>query len=292
MIETYKNRYALLAINEKYIFWNVLLFGLTALFGGINFLFTDSESSFFVEFFWLNSSFTELLYKPWTLFTYGFLHYNFFWHLLGNMIGLYFFGHIFITFYNKRQFQNFYWVSAIAAGLFFMIAYAVFPTLQNKPAVLVGSSGAVFSILFAATAKSPTYIFNLFGVLRIPLWVLSALYTIMFISSIPVAPGGQFAHLGGALFGYVASKQLDKGVNLCRWFEVIVDYLSDVFTKKSKMKVVHKSSSKRNKTYTNEQAKTLEKQKKLDDILDKISKSGYESLTKSERNFLTKASED
>ena len=291
MITNYKQRYALLAIHEKYIFWNVFFFAISAISMAIFGLF-NIRLSLFRDLFWLSNSFSEFPFKPWTLFTYAFLHSGF-WHLISNMIGFYFFGRIFLTFYNDRQFQNIYWVGAIYAGLIFIIAYAVFPMFNNVNAVLVGSSGAMFAILFAATAKSPHYVLNLFGVLRLKLWVLSAVYTIFFLVSIdsPNA-GGQFAHLGGALFGYIASKQLDKGNNICRWFELVVDYFSGLFTKKSKLKVVHKSSSKPKRTYTNNESKTTEKQQKIDAILDKISKSGYQSLTKAERNFLAKASEE
>ena len=291
MIETYKQRYTLLAMHEKYIFWNVLFFGISVLITRLGKLFI-TNITFFKDYFFLSNSFTELIFKPWTIFTYAFLHGGF-WHLISNMIGLYFFGRIFSTFYNSRQFQNFYWVSAIVAGLTFMLAYVIFPIFKGSSIPLVGASGAVFAILFAATAKSPNYVLNLFGVLRLKLWVLSAIYTVFFLFSLDSNnAGGQFAHLGGALFGYIASKQLDKGNNICRWFELIVDYFNGLFTKKGKMKVVHKTNTKHKRTYTNQEAKAVEKQKKLDAILDKISKSGYNSLTKAERDFLTKTSEE
>ncbi|WP_047546535.1 rhomboid family intramembrane serine protease [Psychroserpens sp. Hel_I_66] len=290
LVKEFKNRYKLSAINEKYIFINVIVFGVIALIGAIYFLGTKGSFNVFVaDYFALPSNFKEMIFKPWTFFTYFFLHFGFM-HLFGNMLGLYFFGRVFLTFFNVRQFVAYYILGGLFAGLIFAISYNLFPALKGTDSYLVGASASVFSILFGATAKSPSYTFNLFGVLRIPLWVIAGLYTLLFISSIPMNnTGGELAHLGGAFFGYFMTWQLEKGKDWSIGFQDLLDRITGLFKTKSSLKTVHKSKKRTYAGHDKKEFNEFNSQKKIDIILDKISKSGYESLTKEEKAFLFKA---
>ncbi|MEP5338604.1 MAG: rhomboid family intramembrane serine protease [Algibacter sp.] len=285
-----KFKYNQAQISEKLIFVNVGIFAILSIITTVCYLLTDSHIEFFKDNLALPANLKSLLFKPWTLITFFFTHFHF-WHLLGNMIALYFFGRFFSTFFNARLFLNYFILGGLFSGLIFVVSYNVFPALIGANTSLVGASGAVFAILFGATAKAPNYIFNFFGVLRIPLWVLSSLYTIMFISSIPYAnAGGELAHLGGAFLGYFYTKQLDSGKNIGAFLERIMEAVRNMFkaAKKGPLKTVHKNKSKVG-GYTKSDFKKFNNQKRIDVILDKISKSGYDSLTADEKELLFRA---
>ncbi|HOY41662.1 MAG TPA: rhomboid family intramembrane serine protease, partial [Chitinophagales bacterium] len=109
--------------------------------------------------------------------------------------------------------------------------------------------------------------------------------------------GGHIAHLGGALFGFIFIKQLQNGMDFSKPFYAVTDFFSNLFKKKSKLKVEYKkeyvyTSEKTTKTNTAQQKETASKQEKLDAILDKINRSSYESLSKEEKEFLFKISQE
>lgn len=290
LISDLKYKYNLAPIHEKIIFVNIGVFAIVALVNTIYFLATKSHFLFFNNYLTLPENLTELIYKPWTFLTYAFMH-NGFWHLLGNMIALYFFGRIFLTFYSVKQFVNYYFVGGLVGGLVFVVSYNVLPALVDQSAILLGASASVFSVLVGATTKSPNYVLNLFGVFQLKLWVLTVLYLISFIALIPYAnAGGELAHLGGAVFGYIYTKQLEKGNDIGAWFSKLVSSVSNAFksTNKGNLKTVYKDKTKVG-GYTKGEFNAFNNQKKIDVILDKISKSGYESLSDKEKEFLFKA---
>ena len=290
MWDELKKKYNQVSIHEKFMFINVGIFAIISLTVTLIYLISSNRIEFFDDYFALPANLKQLLFKPWTLFTYFFIHADFL-HLLWNMVALYFFGRIFISFLGSRLFVNYYILGGLFAGLVFVLSYNVFPALIKSNSILLGSSGAVFAILFGVTAKVPNYIFNLFGIVRIPLWVISTLYTILFISSIPYAnAGGELAHLGGAFLGFLYTKQLDKGKDIGRVFESMTNTISNWFKKSKKrpLKTVHKNKSKVG-GYTKADFNEFNNQKKIDIILDKISKSGYESLTAEEKELLFRA---
>ncbi len=277
-------------IYEKYILYNSLVFGFVAIANAIYHLMTKKYLTFFYDYLALHEDIIEFITKLWTIFSYAFLHFEF-RHFLFNMIALYFFGRLFMVFFNAKQFIKHYVLGGIFAGLIFVFSYNIFPALIEKDAILIGASASVFSILFGATAMSPNYNFNLLGILQIPLWVISSLYTLLFISSIPyINTGGELAHLGGAFFGYIYTLRLRKGKDIGLGFERIMDSITDWFKSSNSLKTVHRASKqKRYANKTKEEFNTFNTQKKIDLILEKISKSGYESLTKEEKEFLFRA---
>ena len=259
-------------IVEKIIYVNVLLFLFTALF-----------SSFFIEYFTLPTNLNAFISKPWTLITHAFIHERLF-HVLSNLLVLYYIGNLFLNFHTSKQFLNFYFLGIIVGGATFLGYYYI----ANKTgSSLGGASAAVSTIFIAIATKIPRYALRLRFIGSVELWVLAAIWVSMSILQL-ASPnnGGAIAHLGGALFGFVYASQLAKGNDIGKWFENLIGYFSTLFKSKkgSNLKTVHRSKNKKSNNNV-----TVTKQRKIDAILDKIGKSGYESLTKEEKDFLFRA---
>ena len=267
-----KHAYNKANIVEKIIYINVIFFLFTALF-----------SSFFIEYFALPANFNAFISKPWTLLSHAFIHERLF-HILSNLLVLYYIGNLFLNFHTTKQFLNFYFLGIIVGGATFL-GYYYFTNTIGSP--LGGASAAVSTIFIAIATKIPRYALRLRFVGSVELWVLAAIWVSMSILQL-ASPnkGGAIAHLGGAFFGFVYASQLAKGNDIGKWFESLVGYFSNLFKSKksSNLKTVHRSKSKKTNSTT-----SLTKQKKIDLILDKISKSGYDSLTKEEKDFLFRA---
>ncbi|AUC80877.1 rhomboid family intramembrane serine protease [Lacinutrix sp. Bg11-31] len=290
LLSDLKYKYNLASVHEKIIFVNIGVFAVVALLNTVYFLATKSHLLLFQDYLALPEDLNQLIFKPWTFLTYAFMHTSF-WHLLGNMIALYYFGRIFLTFFSVKQLINYYFVGGLVGGLVFVVSYNLLPALVDESAILLGASASVFSVLVGATTKSPNYVLNLFGVFQLKLWVLTVLYLISFIALIPYAnAGGELSHLGGAVFGYIYTKQLVKGNDIGKGFERLLVTITSWFKprKKGNLKTVYKDKSKVG-GYTKGEFSEFNNQKKIDVILDKISKSGYESLSAAEKEYLFKA---
>jgi membrane associated rhomboid family serine protease len=237
-----------------------------------------------VQWFALPTNFDSFLTKPWTLISYAFIHERLF-HILSNLLVLYYIGNLFLDFYTKKQFLNFYFLGIIVGAISFLVNYYI-TTKSGAP--LGGASAAVTTIFVAIATKLPRYSLQLRFIGSVELWVLAAIWVVLSILQLATIDNGSgIAHLSGAIFGFVYSKQLEKGNDIGKWLATIVNFFSNLFTPKkntSNLKTVYKSKS---ATKTEEVSKT--KQRKIDDILDKISKSGYESLSKEEKDFLFRA---
>ena len=270
-IDDIKHAYNKANVVEKIIYINVFLFLITVLF-----------TKFIIEWFALPSSIDSFLVKPWTLITYAFLHERLF-HILSNLLVLYYIGNLFLNFYTKKQFLNFYFLGIIVGAFTFLVNYYI---TDKTGAPLGGASAAVTTIFVAIATKIPQYALRLRFIGSVELWVLAAIWVVLSILQLANADnGGAIAHLGGAVFGFVYSKQLKQGNDIGKWFESSIDFFTNLFKQKnSNLKTVYKSKRKVSK---NEVSKT--KQRKIDDILDKIGKSGYENLTQEEKDFLFRA---
>jgi membrane associated rhomboid family serine protease len=269
LLNDIKQAYNNANVVEKIIYVNVVLF-----------LFTVIFHSFTIEYFALPANLSEFLHKPWTLISYAFIHERLF-HILSNLLVLYYIGQLFLDFYTKKQFLNCYFLGIVVGGISFILFY-YFSNKIGEP--LGGASAAVSTIFVAIATKIPRYALRLRFIGSVELWVLAAIWVGLSVLQLANPNnGGAIAHLGGALVGFFYAKQLDKGYDLGKWFEVIIDYFSTIFNKrtKSSLKTVYKS-----KTKTNPSTIEKSKQRKIDDILEKISKSGYDSLTKEEKDFL------
>jgi len=268
-----KQAYHKANIVEKIIYINVFLFLITVLL-----------NKYIIGWFALPSNLDSFLVKPWTLVSYAFIHQNLF-HILSNLLVLYYIGNLFLDFYTKKQFLNFYLLGGIFGGIVFLGYYYFIAKTVALP--LAGASAAVTTIFIAIATKIPRYSLQLRFIGSVELWVLAAIWVVLSILQIANPDkGSAIAHLSGAIFGYIYAKQLSKGNDIGSWFEQLLNYFTNLLKPKNKspFKAVYKTKK---RTSTNKVSKT--KQRKIDDILDKISKSGYESLTKEEKDFLFRA---
>ncbi len=289
-----KSRYSRLNVAEKLIAINVLIFLVVFISGTIGFLLQTPESPL-VEWFAFPKDLNEFLFKPWTLITYAFFHGGL-WHLLGNMLILYYASQYFLHYFSQKRLLNYYFLGAISGALVFMLSYNVFPAFQGTGrSTLIGASAAVMSVLVGVAAHVPDLRIRMMFIGSIKFWWIAAFLVVLDVIQIPFGnPGGHLAHLGGALLGYVYTKQLAKGKDIGSGFEKFADWVAGLFSsqpksKKSPLKTVHKNKS---KAYSTTPKEKDAKQKEIDIILDKISKSGYDSLSKAEKDHLFNAGKD
>jgi membrane associated rhomboid family serine protease len=276
-IEDIKQKYQTSNIAEKLIFINIFVFIFTFVLNTFSALF-KTGGNFVIDWFALSPHFNELLFKPWTIITYGFLHSGFF-HILFNLIFLYYIGNLFLNFFNKKQFLTYYFLGIVFGGFIYILSYNFFPLLKGSETLLVGASAGVTAILVGLATHIPHYAlrFQFFG--NIKLMYIAMGFVVLDLIQIPDGnAGGHLAHLGGALIGYLLSRYFNKGKDIILSFE-------NLFQKKEKpLKTVYKNKQTSRKKTTNPK----DHQAKIDRILDKISKSGYDTLTKDEKDFLFK----
>ncbi len=238
--------------------------------------------------FELSSVFGTYLTSPWTIITYAFVHYDFI-HLGLNMLWLYFIARMFLNLFSPKMALNIYFLGAIMGGVFYLLFYGFLPKSQMG-APLVGASASIRALLIFLCAYMPKQEVRVFT-FNLKLWYIgAAIAAIDVLNLFGANGGGSLAHLGGVALGYVYAKQLTKGQDIGKGFEGIADRLASLFTfkKKSPLKTVHKNKSKVG-GYAKADFDQFSNQKKIDIILDKIGKSGYESLTSEEKELLFRA---
>ena len=275
-------------VTTRLIFWNVALFAVPYIVFGILSLFGSDVP--WLQYVSLSSDPADLLWKPWSLISYAFFHGGIF-HILFNLIMLNFTGRLFLTFFTQKQLLSLYFVSAMFAGLIYIISYLFIPALQDVRSTLVGASGAVMAILFATAAYSPMMELRLLIFGNVKLWHVAVVLLIIDLVQLPMTnTGGHLAHLGGALFGYLYIVQLKKGNDIAGWFGKIVDSVAELTGKKKQpFRKVHKNVTVRPTPPVSRIVTKDKVQQQIDEILDKISKSGYDSLTTEEKEFLFRA---
>ncbi len=247
---------------------------------------------YFSRWFVLSDDLNYLLYRPWTLISYGFLHFDFF-HILFNMLWLYWFGQFVLNLFTGKRLLTVYLLGALFGGLLFVLSYNWFPVFEENRGYLIGASGAVTAIMVFIATYTPNTQFRIFT-FTIKLWQIALFLFLMDLIRIPTSgnAGGLLAHVGGGIFGYIYAIQLAKGNDIGKWFENIMDWITNFFkprTKKPFTKVHRTAQAAPNRSKKDIKS---DRQKKIDAILDKISKSGYESLTKAEKDFLFKAGKE
>ena len=252
------------------------------------FFFKLSPASF-VSWLVLPTSFVDIILQPWSIITYAFLHAGF-WHLFWNMYLLYWFGTYVFNLFTAKRFLTIYLLGGICGGLLYVLSYNLFPVFSNINSNLMGASAAVLAIVIFIATYTPNTIVRVF-MFKVKLWKIGFTMVLLDLLQLPSSDnaGGLIAHIGGALFGYVYAIQLKKGNDIGIWFENFIDLVINLFKPRHKkpFKKVHRTKqavAKQTKKKTHN-----EHQAKIDDILDKIGKSGYDSLTKSEKDFLFKA---
>ena len=237
---------------------------------------------------WVGTSTTpsEWITRPWTLLTYSVTHIRF-GHVLWNLLTLYWFGRIFSLFMPGDKILWLYIAGGIYAGLFFAISTLV-PGLYPMSIALIGASGSIMAIVVATAMLSPDYQLNLILIGPVKLkFVALGIFVMSTLIDFNQNLGGKMAHLGGAVFGYLYITSLRKGLDLTSPFRKAWDFLVAVTKRnQNKMKVVYKSDQRKSRTTSKN--KDVD-QSKIDSILDKINASGYDSLSKEEKDILFNA---
>jgi membrane associated rhomboid family serine protease len=230
--------------------------------------------------------------RPWTILSYMFLHIEF-WHLLFNMLWLFWFGKIFLEFLPSRKLVLVYFTGGIAGGLLYVLAFNSFPVFARMLPLsfALGASASVMAIVTAASFYVPAYAIQLIFIGRIRIVYLAIILFVFDFFMIPTGnPGGHLAHIGGALFGFIYAQYLrSSGKPVPGKSRFSFSSLSNLFRKKSS----HAAGQDRSERPLSDEEYNLrkkEKQQKIDEILEKISKGGYESLTREEKEFLFRSS--
>lgn len=293
--EEIKHQWKYGGMHTKLIGINIAVFLLINVLLSVGALLTTSGNpmSFFVDYiFMLRGDFYGIVTRPWGLVTSIFAHYDLL-HLLFNMVFLYFISRFFLMYFSNKRMLYTYILGGIAGGLLQIIAYSVFPALQNTTTYVVGASGAVNAVFMAAAFYRPMAEVHLFGIVRIRMIYIALIF--FFMDLIQMGSTGSnvahFAHLGGAIFGFLSIRNIDSKSNIINFVQRKIENFS--FKRKPKMKSYaggkkHSSAKPNAKAQSDEEFNFQKKkrQEEIDKILEKISKSGYDSLTKREKAIL------
>lgn len=268
----------------------------------VKIIFTLSQSSniyaWIVDMLQLPASPQEFIRKPWTLITYFFTHEDIF-HILFNMLFFYWFGRLIDEYLGAKRVVALYFLGGITGGLIYMLIYNLLPFFQSQveSSTMLGASAAAFSVAVGASTLLPNYTFNLIFLGPIRIKFIALFYIILSLAQ-TVGPnaGGNLAHLGGALVGYIFIKLLQNGTDLGKPIYALMNGWSGLFRRRPSMQVTYREKQVYRSTSvysSSTSSSTIEMpdQHEIDTILDKISKSGYESLTKEEKQKLFKASQ-
>jgi len=278
LIDRLKYNFINLDILQKIIIIMIIFFVFPYLINTIIFLFNLSEFSV-INLFDVSPNLIDLLYKPWSLITYGFFHSDL-WHLTGNMLILYLSGSVVLNLFGSERLIKVFVLGILYGSLAYLISYNLFPAFNNIKSSMIGSSAGVMAVFIFLASYSPNYSFRILT-FNIKIIYIASFLVLLDVIQIPSGnSGGHIAHLGGAFLGYFYHKKMIQGDDYGNW---IINLYNFIFKRKIKFKkrnFVKKSTLSRKDTVV---------QKKIDLILDKISKSGYDSLTKKEKETLFKA---
>ncbi|MBN1926209.1 MAG: rhomboid family intramembrane serine protease [Prolixibacteraceae bacterium] len=284
-----KNTFKHGSVVTRLIYLNLAVFLLIRLIYVFFFLFKKDPG--LLEWLALPSDIGLLIYRPWTLVTYMFLHYDFI-HILFNLLWLYWFGKMFLMYFDEKKLLGLYFLGGLAGGILYVAAYNLLPVFTES-SILLGASASIIAIVIATAVYAPNYSINLFlissifGPIKL-IWIAIISVIIYVLGITGSNAGGNIAHLGGAIWGFVYMLQLKKGKDLTSGFNKFLFNLGEYFKPKKRMRVTHRGNSTQRMTdWEYNKKKNIEKES-INDILDKIGKSGYDSLTKREKEILFK----
>ncbi len=270
----------------KLIFVNTGVFIFFGLFYLLSFLIQNNSAyQFLLMKLEMPASVNTLLHQSWSIFSYMFLHTGLF-HFVFNMLWLYWFGEIFVLYLGDKKILPLYLLGGLAGAAIYLLAYNLLPVFKPNVNVsfMLGASASIFAIVFAAATLAPDYEIKLtiFGIIRIKYIAVFSL--LLDVITIPYGnAGGYIAHIGGALCGFFFIKSLQGGFDWSSSINKLFDPVSSVFKRKSNIRVTYKNIDYK-KSNTSGMGK--DEQVYVDEILDKIARSGYDSLTKEEKDFL------
>ncbi len=229
-----------------------------------------------------------LLHRPWTIITYMFLQKELL-HILFNLLWFYWFAKIFLDYLDAKKLLATYIIGGIAGAVFYIAAFNVFPVFRPvlSESVALGASASVLAVVAAISFYVPNLTMNLLFIGPVKLKYIALISVLIDILSISSSnPGGHIAHLGGALWGYIFVVQYKRGLDLSKWFSALSDWIYRIFKPRPRLKVTYKKPV-NDMDYNFNKTKD---QERVNYILDKISKSGYGSLSKEEKDLLFNAS--
>ncbi|MEG2067963.1 MAG: rhomboid family intramembrane serine protease [Tannerellaceae bacterium] len=289
VISNFKQRFRQGNILMKLIYINVGLFLLIRL-AGVFFMLFNLGGVPFLQYLQVPSSPMLLMVRPWTVFTYMFTHFDFL-HILFNMLWLYWFGGLFLNFFSERQLSGLYLLGGIAGAAMFMVAYNVFPYFQtvSGSSYLMGASASVMAIVFAVSFYRKELEVQLFLIGRVRLIYLAVFTLVIDLLAITSDnAGGHIAHIGGALLGIWFAARIRSGNDLTAPMNRLLDWVVNLGKRKPKMHV----SYRRTETDYDYNERKHQQTMDLDAILDKLKRSGYESLSADEKRRLFDASKN
>ncbi|OKL41909.1 rhomboid family intramembrane serine protease [Pontibacter flavimaris] len=250
-----------------------------------------------MRFLALNPDLFIFITRPWTLITYFFTHEGFL-HIIFNMLNLYWFGQLLREYLGDRKLLSLYMLGGIAGGVLYMLSYNFIPYFADRAAYsfMIGASASVLAIVVGAATLLPNFAFNLILIGPVRIKYIAAFLVLLSISgAVGDNAGGNIAHLGGAFIGWLFVKQLQRGNDMGRPVLAVLDFFANLFKRKPKLKVTHSSftggRAKPNGKSSSSNGPISPDQSEIDRILDKISSSGYESLSKEEKQKLFQASQ-
>ena len=269
----------------KIIYANVFVFLVVKIVEVGFYISGSGGQDFLLSYLAVPSDISHLLFRFWTPFTYMFLHSGFL-HILFNLLWLYWIGLIFVDFLNEKRFLAVYIFGGLSGAALYLLAFNTIPIFTESTGFLLGASASVMAIVLGITMYVPDYTLYLVLIGPVKLkWLAVVLIVLDIIMLTDGNPGGHIAHLGGALYGNYWGFRLKKGKDITKWITNGMSF--PTFKTKSKVKVHYT-----NNTFSQQSPQNDFDQKTVDSILDKIAKSGYESLTQSEKEQLFKASKN
>lgn len=238
----------------------------------------------------VSADFSTLLYRPWTLLSYMFVHEGFL-HIFFNLLCLYWFGKMFLMFFSEKQLLGVYITGGLLGAAFYILSFNIFPyysaTISNS--LMIGASGSIMALIVATAVKSPNSQMQLLFIGAVKLkYIALATILISFLGITSENSGGELAHLGGALGGYLFASLFAQGKDITLWISKIMDRMVSLFRLRQRMKVnkTKNTTGKRRMTDAEYNQNKVQRMAEIDRILDKIKSSGYESLSADEKKKL------
>lgn len=275
----------------KLIYLNIGVFILVKLIEVITLLFLpDNMTGLILPYLATPASLSQLLARPWTLVTYMFLHEDFL-HILFNMLWLFWFGRLFLEYLDQGKLLIVYVLGGLSGAFLYILTFNLFPVFEPVLGISIalGASASVLAIVVAIAAHAPNHRIHLMFIGPVQIkWVALVTFLLTSLIDFSINTGGKIAHIGGAAFGYFYALQLRSGRNPGQWVLRTINTIGSWFKPRKKIRVTHKKP----RTDFEYNKMKAEERKNLDEILDKISKAGYDSLTKKEKEILFRAGKD
>lgn len=287
IIDELKDSFRQGSILTKFIYLNIGVFVAVKIVQIFLYLFNTPDNTMnFLKWLAVSADLSEVIKKPWTVITYMFLHENFI-HILFNLLWFYWFGKIFLEYFEQKKLAGVYILGGLAGAVLYILSFNIFPVFESimHNSLALGASASVMAIVISVSFYVPDHTVHMmfFGQIKIK-YLAIAVFLLTSVFDFSTNTGGKIAHIGGAFLGYLFTYQYRNGKDITRGVNRFTDAVVSYLKPRKKMKVTYK----RPKTDMEFNRERVEKQKEIDGILDKISKGGYESLTKKEKEILFK----